>query len=346
MSGLLSCSSQTPEPQLRADDWLLYQSHFITNEGRVVDNISANASHSESQAYGMFFAVAFNDRDVFDKIWDWTRSNLQVRQQDALLAWLWHADQGEVADLNNATDGDLVAAWALARAAVQWGNQQYATEAKRILSDLSGLHVHRYGMNLLLPASEGFADEKMVTVNPSYMVIPAYRELANIDPQGPWKRLEFDAVNVMREAYFGQWELPADWLDITEQGMVPASSKPKWFSYDAIRVPLFAAWSGIPQPPQRYGHFWQQYKLPHACPDRVDLETDFIHYNEGFQACDWVAGLSQHVLNPDDANISFPQIQWHENIAYYDVSLMLFTQLAWLEFDRKRKLQLVREQVK
>jgi endoglucanase len=75
-----------------------------TGQGRI--------SHSEGQGFTMLFAVHYGDRAQFDRVWQWTKRNLQVRD-DALLAWKW--EQGAVTDRNNASDADILVAWALAR---------------------------------------------------------------------------------------------------------------------------------------------------------------------------------------------------------------------------------------
>ena len=61
----------------------------------------------------LLLAIAANDRATFDKIWGWTRANLMVRD-DQLLAWRWDpAHRPAVADINDASDGDILVAWAL-----------------------------------------------------------------------------------------------------------------------------------------------------------------------------------------------------------------------------------------
>ena len=96
--------------------WRAYKARFVTEEGRVVDTGNGLISHSEGQGYGLVLAVAANDRDAFERIWGWTRANLLVRG-DELLAWRWEPNaRPAVADMNNATDGDLLVAWALAEA--------------------------------------------------------------------------------------------------------------------------------------------------------------------------------------------------------------------------------------
>ncbi len=75
----------------------------------VIDDGNDGISHSEGQAYGLLLAQALGDRDAFRRIEGWTQSKLAIRP-DGLMAWKWQADG--VADLRNATDGDILRAWA------------------------------------------------------------------------------------------------------------------------------------------------------------------------------------------------------------------------------------------
>ena len=61
--------------------------------------------------------------------------HLQVRKNDHLLAWLWDPSTKQISDENNATDGDIITAWALVRAANIWKSSHYEDDAKQILTD-------------------------------------------------------------------------------------------------------------------------------------------------------------------------------------------------------------------
>ncbi|MBU6428187.1 MAG: glycosyl hydrolase family 5, partial [Cyanobacteria bacterium REEB65] len=120
----------------RVADWQRYAARFILPEGRVVDTGNGGISHSEGQAYAMLLATYHDDPDVFNRVWNWTRSHLQVRA-DALCAWKWTQNQG-VADMNNATDGDLMRVWAFERADARWPNQGWGARATLLAKDIAG----------------------------------------------------------------------------------------------------------------------------------------------------------------------------------------------------------------
>src|SRR5215469_10711553 len=103
--------NQKLDPQL----WQQYRLRFITADGRVIDEDSdpKGVTHTEGQGYGMLLAEAVGDRERFDLLWQWTQNNL--RRPDGLFSWKFAAcgEQGDcITDKNNASDGDILIAWA------------------------------------------------------------------------------------------------------------------------------------------------------------------------------------------------------------------------------------------
>lgn len=58
-------------------DWIHFKAKFLMQDGRVLDTGNGSVSHSEGQGYGMLFAVAANDKQSFQRIWNWTKQSLQ-----------------------------------------------------------------------------------------------------------------------------------------------------------------------------------------------------------------------------------------------------------------------------
>src|SRR6201989_3063834 len=119
-----------PQDYVVCAGWL-NKSEFLV-DGRIIDRANGNISHSEGQGYGMLLSVAADDRDSFEAIWNWTQKQLYVRG-DNLAAWKWDPDANpHVSDQNNATDGDLLIAWALMRAGKKWSEPKYTDAARAI----------------------------------------------------------------------------------------------------------------------------------------------------------------------------------------------------------------------
>ncbi|MCU9737377.1 glycosyl hydrolase family 8, partial [Escherichia coli] len=71
--------------------WEQAKKEYISQEWRVLDPREARKiTTSERQRYGMFSALAPNDRAGFDNILDWTQDNpAQGSLKERLLDWQW-----------------------------------------------------------------------------------------------------------------------------------------------------------------------------------------------------------------------------------------------------------------
>lgn len=217
--------------RLPGTDWAIYQENFISPEGRVIDTGNGNVSHSEGQGYGLIIAAAYGDREAFDRIWEWTQKNLQTRPNDKLLSWQWKPAGtmgGAVSDPNNASDGDLLVAWALVRAHRQWGDYKYQQAAAQILTDLAKLDVIRLTNDglVFLPGTDGFAHDGLYTLNLSYYVFPAFRELATAFPGSPWAELDESGQALLAKARFGKFDLPPDWIQMKGEAAAKVADLP------------------------------------------------------------------------------------------------------------------------
>ncbi len=228
--------------------WRAYIRRFVLPEGRVADTGNKGISHSEGQGYGMLLAVAADDRATFDSLWGWTRTTLMVRG-DGLTAWRWVPGEG-VSDRNNASDGDILIAWALLTAAEAWRVEEYRTAAVTLVQALAAaVVVEQAGMTVLLPGRDGFRRGTGVVVNPSYWVFPALRAFAAVPGGAVWKRVADSGLVLLAKARFGTLQLPPDWALLDAGGAVaPAEGFRKQYGYDAVRVPLYLAWDGYDDP--------------------------------------------------------------------------------------------------
>lgn len=261
---------------LRDDaQWQAWKARFMTAQGRVVDDANGMMSHSEGQGYGMLLAVAANDRPAFDALWGWTRANLMVRP-DALVAWRWEPEKRSgVGDVNNATDGDLLIAWALAEAAEWWADGAYRVAARRLAVELARktlLLKTKWGA-LILPAVDGFAAEDRPdgpVVNPSYWVYPALERLRLVAPEIDWKGVAQSGLVLLKDQRFGDARLPTDWVALKDDAPKPAEGFPATFGYNALRVPFYLAWAGVGER-DHYAPFVAAFRA--GPPAAVDVAT-------------------------------------------------------------------------
>ncbi|GGI74085.1 endoglucanase [Polymorphobacter multimanifer] len=224
-----------------ASDWQAFSAVYLRPDGRIVDNGNGAISHSEGQGYGMLLAEAAADRAAFDSMWGWTEKTL-ARSDVALYSWRYSPGEAvPVSDPNNATDGDILIAWALLRAHARWRQPEHMARAREIATTIRTKLIHRQaGRSLLLPALTGFVRPDRTTINPCYYIWPAIDLFRRIDPSDAWEALARDGERLARDARFGPSRLPCDWVDVTATGVVlPAADKPPRFGFDAIRIPLY-----------------------------------------------------------------------------------------------------------
>jgi len=335
--GIVFLLSQTSASAEREDarQWTLYKERFLTADGRVVDTGNRGITHSEGQGWGMIFAQTFDDREAFDRIWGWTSRWLQWRGS-SLFAWKWEGDR--VPDPNNATDGDLLIAWALDRAATQWQVPAYADAARRIAGDVRRLLVTKAAERpVLLPAFDGFDKEAGVTLNLSYYVFPAFEAMRRLDGSDVWERLERAGLDLLTEGRFGRWGLPADWMTVAADGtLAPADGWPPRFGFDAVRIPLYLVWSGngTPERLAPYRAFWGQFDTDRQMPSWAGLETDDIGPplpSQGFRS---IAELVRPRTGAVPVGDALPGITPADD--YYSSSLVLLTRVAAREMGGAR----------
>jgi endoglucanase len=254
--------------------WQSYTVRFIQPDGRVIDNINGSISHTESQGYGMLLAVAANDRAAFEQIWAFTRQTMYIRD-DGLGAWKFEpataaenstktdagtqqaathnagtSPVGKISDLNNATDGDLLIAWALAEAGAAGFGEQYTARAAELALALRGTVYDggKFGLQMM-PGKTGFSAEErsgQPVINLSYWIFPAFDRLGILAPHPMWGQLTKSGMALIQASRNFPAGLPSDWLSLNiEKGsFTSAPGFDDAFSYNNIRIPLYLAMTG------------------------------------------------------------------------------------------------------
>lgn len=224
--------------------WEQYKARFFMPDGRIVDTGNGNVSHTEGQGFAMLMAVANDDKATFDKLWKWTDSTLK-NKDNGLFYWRYNpVEANPVADKNNASDGDVMIAWALLKADTRWHDKRYSTASDSITKALIAHNVIRYaGYRVMLPGVQGFNLNSEVVLNPSYFVFPAWQAFADRSHLQVWRELIQDGQRLLGKMGSGKANLPTDWESLEAGGkLVPAKAWAPRMSYDAIRIPLYIAW--------------------------------------------------------------------------------------------------------
>ncbi|MEJ0004596.1 MAG: cellulose synthase complex periplasmic endoglucanase BcsZ [Pararobbsia sp.] len=229
------------------DAWL---AKIVQPDGRAVDfDTKQQQTTSESQSYAMFFALVANDRASFDRVLQWTRANLAGGRfgpdEARLPAWQWGRRQDGsfgVLDPNSAADSDLWIAYDLFEAGRLWHESGYTETARALLSQIRAHEtVELAGLGpVLLPGAQGFFQDGLARLNPSYTPVFVLRRLAQEDPQGPWNAIAANTAEMIR--IVSPRGFVPDWVGFrVGQGFVVDPVEGAEGGYDAIRVYLWAA---------------------------------------------------------------------------------------------------------
>ena len=102
-----------------------------------ISDIKNHDARTEGMSYGMMIAVQMDQKDIFDRLWRWSRKYMQHQsgQREGYFAWSCKTDGTRNAE-GAASDGELYYITALLFASNRWGDDtgiNYKAEARRIL---------------------------------------------------------------------------------------------------------------------------------------------------------------------------------------------------------------------
>lgn len=103
-----------------------------------VSDVKNHDARTEGLSYGMMIAVQLNKKDVFDRIWRWSKKYLQHQDgpSEGYFAWSINPQTMKRNSEGSASDGELYYITDLLFASNRWGNNtgiNYYGEARRIL---------------------------------------------------------------------------------------------------------------------------------------------------------------------------------------------------------------------
>jgi endoglucanase len=245
---LMGAVSAHANPSISPRDWTAFRSKFVESSGRVIDDGNGSISHSEGQGYGMLLAYLAGNRADFEQIWTFTRTELLLRD-DGLAVWKWDpAAEPHVTDQNNATDGDILIAYALALAGETWLRKDLSEAGAGIAQAVGRTTiVESQGRKLLMPAVAGFGAgdrEDGPVINLSYWIFEAFPVFDRLAPDHDWSALSRSGLTLLAPTTASPASLPPDWLSLRSQPK-PARGFPAEFGYNALRIPLYLIRSGM-----------------------------------------------------------------------------------------------------
>ena len=103
-----------------------------------VSDVKNHDARTEGMSYGMMIAVQLDKKDIFDRLWRWSKKYMQHQDgiREGYFAWSCRTD-GTRNSQGAASDGELYFITALIFASNRWGNDtgiNYLAEAQNILN--------------------------------------------------------------------------------------------------------------------------------------------------------------------------------------------------------------------
>lgn len=106
-----------------------------------IEDIGDVDVRTEGMSYGMMVAVQMDKKDVFDRLWKWATTHMQLKSGPHKGYFAWHCkEDGTVLDSSAASDGEQWFVMSLFFASARWGNgtgiYDYRTQAQNILNTM------------------------------------------------------------------------------------------------------------------------------------------------------------------------------------------------------------------
>lgn len=285
-------------------NWIAYQKQFI-DTNRVLD--SDNISSSAGQGFALLFAVFSNDRKQFQDMWAWTQQNMQ--REDHLFRQQYSpSEKGEcdkkcISAQPNASNGDIIIAWALLAAENKWDRQIFLVEGLRVLDAIKAKLIRQqFGYQLILPSETGveLPDER-IQINLSYWVFPALNLFTDVTGDPIWAEIYQSGTSIMKSARFGDWNLPADWMILSKDKASLQGAKSAEYGEHANRLPLYLMLAQDYQTDliAPFMNFWSQNTIP-VTVNLLTGEASEQTANSGMQA---IKDVTEAKMNHSEADV-------------------------------------------
>ena len=326
-----------------------------------VSDVKNKDARTEGMSYGMMVAVQLNKKDVFDRIWRFSKAYLQHQSgpREGYFAWSLNPATMKQNSPGSASDGELYYITSLLFASNKWGNNtgiNYYKEARRILDAMWKKDGTGNIYNLIN------TEHKQITfvpegknynwTDPSYH-LPAFYEIWAEYAKDGHEQFYRDCADTSR-VFFKRATHPVTSLnsDYTEFDGKPHVTPwmPAGFRYDSWRVPMNIAmdyvWFGKDKKWQKeYAVKFQKflrYKGMDTYEDQFNLDgstPEFILQAGTVKKLRHSIGLvstaaTTALINDEKGSLDFVHAVWNEKLEpyedgyfdpYYDGLMYLFS---------------------
>ena len=325
-----------------------------------VSDLKNHDARTEGLSYGMMVAVQLNKKEVFDRIWRWSKKYLQHQSgpREAYFAWSINPANMKKNSEGSASDGELYYVTSLLFASNRWGNENginYYAEARRILDAMWKKDGTGNIFNLInvehkqisfVPEGKGYE-----WTDPSYH-LPAFYEIwaeyAKDGHEQFYKECADTSRVFLHRACHPVTGLNFDYTEFSGKPH-PTPWMPAAFRYDSWRVPMNIAmdyaWFGKDKSWQEnFAGRLQGFLKSQGLETFVDqynpdgTKPDYILKAGGYQklrhSLGFVAASASLSLMNQDKNMDFVHALWNAKLEpyadgyfdpYYDGLLYLFS---------------------
>ncbi len=326
-----------------------------------ISDVKNRDVRTEGMSYGMMIAVQFDRKDIFDRLWRWSKKYMQHQggSSDAYFAWSCQISGMHNAE-GSASDGELYFVTSLIFASNRWGNNtgiNYHAEAKRIL-DAMMTKTGKDGVTNLINT-----EHKLITfvpdrggyeyTDPSYQVPAFYEVWAKWADDGRsdfWKECADKSRKFLHKACHSQTGLTSDYSEFDGTPKAMPFHPGAQFRFDSWRVPMNVAldysWSAADKEWQKeYGNkiqnflyskginsFGDQYNVDGTPVEKILGAGNYMKLRHSLGLVSTAAAVS--ITTSHKKSIEFINALWnakHEPYsdgyfdAYYDGLLYLFS---------------------
>ena len=176
-----------------------------------VSDIKNHDVRTEGMSYGMMIAVQFGEKDIFDRLWRWSKTYMQHQSgsREGYFAWSCKTDGTHNSD-GAASDGELYFITALIFASNRWGNNSgidYKAEAQHILACIQPREYTPEARPGGFGGFEGFGGGQQQGPQKMYLIDPETK-LITFTPDGWGQRFTDPSYHI--PAFYEVW---ARWGD-------------------------------------------------------------------------------------------------------------------------------------
>ncbi len=241
----------------------------VEGDKAYISDVKNHDARTEGMSYGMMIAVQLDKKDIFDRIYRWAKTYMQIKngRQKGYFAWSVRPD-GSMAAGGAAADGELYFVTSLIFASNRWGNDtgiNYLKEAQEILNTCLGTEgqprlIDEKTKLIAFTPGNSFTD-------PSYH-IPAFYEVwakwANDGRSDYWNECANASREYLHKSVHPITGLNPDYNNFDGSLMHTGNTLGDAFRYDSWRVPMNIAldysWSNSDREwQQQYGHKLQNF---------------------------------------------------------------------------------------